>query len=974
MGKRFLGPLAVALCLAAALVSCSTKKNTAQTRRTQAFKARYNTYFNGHQAYLEGEKAQREGNKDNFTELLPLLPIGNKATLSLGTSNYERAIEKCQKTIKQRSITKKPEWKGGKKKTAKDKIWLSQKEYNPFLHKAWLLMGQAQMQKGDFLEASTTFAYIQRQFFHLPNVVAKARLLEALCYTQLGWLYDAENLVAEAQRDSFPTNLQSLKATVLAEVALRRDNYEQAIPHVKLAIKQAGSSLQKARLHFLLGQLYKQVGQNQLAFKEFKRVIRRNPPYELEFNARIQQTEVLSQGQSKAMIRRLQGMARNPKNKDYLDQVYYALGNIYLAQNDTLQALAAYNKGVEESTRGGIEKGVVWLHLGQLYWQMEDFVKAHPCYAGVLGLFDKERDDYAAIDERAKILEELFPHASAIELQDSLQELARMDSTEMLQVIDRLIEEYKEQEKREKKLAAEAENAAAGGATATTGAGTATQQTAEGGVWYFYNQTSVAAGKTEFQRKWGQRTLEDDWRRSNKTVLAGTSDTFEPDTLALDSLTLDSIARADSLEQAQLASLSDEEREALEELKEKENDPHEREYYLKNIPFTPEQMAASNALLVDGLYHAAVIYKDRMENFPLAERTFQRILIDFPDFQQTDETYYNMFQLYSRQGRTEEAETYRQLLIEGYPDNEHAQLVADPYFEYKGRYGKHIEDSLYQQAYDAFQQGDYATVLANDSYTQQEYPKGANRARFMFLATLSRLEMGHPEQFLTGMRNIVQQFPQSTVSELAGLYVKGLENGRLLASGHMSMGSIWDRRAGYLMDADSLQGDTLFTPDRNCDFVFVIAYEHDSLSENQLLYEVARWNFTSFAVRNFDISIVQAQGIDMMQVRTFLNYDEAYIYLRRLQRDADMVYKLEGLRLFIISEDNLKMLQRGRSFMDYFEFYDQTFDPQPSVLLEDVTPLDEPPGGMPSWEELLDEQYDQQEQEEDWEEEENYIF
>lgn len=977
MGKRFLIPLAVALVAVTALLSCSTKKNTAATRRVQAFKARYNTYYNGHQAYLEGTKAQREGNQDNYTEIIPLLPIGNKETLQLGTSNYERAIEKCQKTIKQHTITKKPEWKSGKKKTAKDKIWLRQKEYNPFLHKAWLLMGEAQLQKGDLLEASTTFAYIQRQFFHKPNVVARARLLEALCYAEMEWFYDAENLVNEAQRDSFPTSLLPLKATVLADVCLRREQYAEAIPHVQGAIKQAGSSLQRARLHFLLGQLYKQTGQNELAFKEFRRVIRKNPPYELEFNARIQQTEVLSKGQSKQMIRRLEAMARNPKNKDYLDQVYYALGNIHLAQDDTLKAIAAYSKGVEESTRNGIEKGVVWLHLGMLYWDREQFVKAQPCYSGVLGLFDKERDDYDEIDERAKILEDLLPHASAIELQDSLQELARMDTTELLKVIDRLIDEYKEQEKKEARQAALAENAATA-AAATAAAGTTEQSSS--GVWYFYNPSSVAAGKTAFQRKWGERTLEDNWRRSNKTVLPGASeeayypDTLALDSLALDSLTLDSLARVDSLEQAMLAELTDEEREELEKRKERENDPHEREYYLKNIPFTPEQMAASNALLVDGLFNAGIIYKDRMENFPLAERTFQRILIDFPDFQQTDETYYNLFQLYARTGRTDEADTYRQLLIDTYPENEHAQLVADPYFEYKGRYGKHIEDSLYQEAYDAFIQGQYSTVLANDAYTHREYPKGANRARFMFLATLSRLEMGQQDQFLTSMRTIVEQYPQSTVSELAGLYVKGLENGRLLASGRMGMGSIWDRRAGILLNADSLSADTVFTDDRNRDFVFVIAYEHDSISENQLLYEVARWNFTSFAVRNFDISIVPAEGIDMMQVRTFLNYDEAYIYLHRLLNDPDMAYKLQGLRLFIIAEDNLRMLLRGRSFMDYFDFYDQHFDPQPRILLEEPTLLDEPPGGMPSQDDLLDEQYDLQEEEEEWEEEENFIF
>jgi len=617
----------IAMMLAMMLVvSCSTKKNTPITRRVQAFKARYNTYFNGHQAYLEGVRAQREGNQDNYTEVIPVFMTANKSTVSIGKSNFERAVEKSQKTIKQHSITKRPEWNKNRKKTAKDKAWLSQKEYNPFLYKAWFLMGDAQFRKGDYMEAATTFAYIQRLYATKPDLVAKARLLEAKCYAELEWFYDAENLLSTIRRDSFPTNLEPLRAAVQADCEVRQQQYAEAIPHVQTAMKKADGTLQKARMHFLLGQLYAKTGNRQMAYKEFKKVCRLNPPYELDFNARIQQTEVMSQGQSKQMIRKLQSMARNPKNKDYLDQVYYAIGNIHLANGDTTHAIWAYKDGVEKSTRNGIEKGVVWLHLGQLYWEKEQFVKAHACYAGALGLFDKDRPDYEEIDERAKILEELYPHASAVELQDSLQALARMDSVERLKVIDRLIAEVKKKEKEEARKAAES---AAGATNAATNAAnsaanrqaTTTRNQQNATLWYFYNAASVAAGKREFQQKWGQRKLEDNWRRSNKTVLdsEGGGEEELADTTAVDTLL-----------QQQLEGLSEEDQEALKKQKEYEQDPHRREYYLKDIPLTPEQMEASNQILVDGLYNSAIIYKDRMENFPLAERTFQRILLEFP--------------------------------------------------------------------------------------------------------------------------------------------------------------------------------------------------------------------------------------------------------------------------------------------------------------------------------------------------------
>ena len=890
---------------------------------------------------------QEEGNKDNYTELIPLYITGNKATAKMGSGNFSTAVEKCQKTIKTHSITKRPEWKKNRPKKPKDKIWLSQKEYNPFLWRAWFLMGEAQFRKGEYMEAASTFAYIQRLYFSKPNLVARARLLEARCYAEMEWFYDAEDLITRAQRDSFPTSLEPLKASVLADIQLRNQQYPEAILNIEKALKAEHRSLPRARMFLLLGQLYHKIGHDPEAYKYFKKVIRKNPPYELEFNARIQMTEAMSKGKSKQMIRKLTAMSKNPKNKDYLDQVFYAIGNIYLAKGDTTRAIWAYKDGVEKSTRNGIEKGVVMLHLGQLYWDTEKFVKAQECYSQVLGLLDKDREDYKEIDERSKILDELLPYASAVELQDSLQMMAKLDSVTLMAKIKKTIEELKKKEKEDEKKAAEAANGQQGGAAQRAGANAQQgvgnraggQQTA---VWYFYNPTTVTAGKKEFEKKWGKRDLADDWRRNNKTVLSDFNDEEISDSLKA---VQDSIAAVeDSIYQANKGKkLSKEEKDSI-KAEEYANDPHRPEYYLKDIPFTEEQMEASNAALVEGLYGSAVIYKDRMENFPLAERTFIRILTDFPDFQQTDEVCYNMFQLYSRMERRDEAEAYRQKLMEEYPENEHAILIADPEFEFKGRYGKQIEDSVYSVTYDAYNYNDYQTVIRNSQEMGKAYPNGENRARFMFLEAMSKLELGDRDHFMSDLKEIVEKYPKASVSELAGMYVKGLKEGRLLASGKFEMGSIWERRRGFGEEEDSLANDSTFSLEKNADFVFVIAYERDSVDENQLLYEMARYNFTAFTVRNFDLTMEKGDGIDMMQVRTFLNYDEAYIYMHRLFNNPDMAYKLQGLKCFIISEENLKKLMKGLSFADYFDFYDEHFDRIGSLRISEDEPssLDEP--------------------------------
>ena len=966
--------LSYILCSCAALFvllgACSTDKNTSLVRSVHAFKARYNTYFNGHEAYKEGVLLQEQGNRDNFTEVIPLYVTGNKATVKIGTGNFDRAVEKSQKAIKMHSITKRPEWNKSRPKTAKDRIWLSQKEYNPFLWRAWFMMGEAQFRKGEYMEAASTFAYIQRLYFSKPNLVARARLLEARCYAEMEWFYDAEDLISRAQRDSFPNNLEPLKASVLGNMQLRQKQYPEAILNIEKALKGEHRNLPKTRMYLLLGQLYHRIGHDPEAYRYFKKVIRRNPPYELEFNARIQMSEAMSKNQSKQIIRKLKAMAKNPKNKEYLDQVYYAIGNIYLSKGDTTHAIWAYKDGVEKSTRNGIEKGVVLLHLGQLYWNREKFVDAQKCYSQAFGLLDKDHDSYREVDERSKILDELLPYASAVELQDSLQMMASLDSVTRMEKIKKTIEELKKKEKEEEKKAMEAANPQANqgrqrpGGVVQQGVGNRNaQQTA---VWYFYNPTAVAAGKAEFERKWGKRELADDWRRNNKTVLNDFNEEELTDSVLA---AKDSIAAVeDSIYQANKGKKQSRAEKDSIKAEEYANDPHRPEYYLKDIPFTEEQMAASNAALVEGLYGAAIIYKDRMDNFPLAERTFQRILLNFPDFQKMDEIYYNMFQLYSRMERRDDAEDYKQRLIAEYPDNEHGKLIADPDFEFKGRYGKQIEDSVYQDTYDAFKFSDYHTVIRNSQEMAEEYPEGANRARFMFLEALSKLELGDREHFMADLRTIVEKYPQSSVSELAGLYVKGLKEGRLLQGGKFEMGSIWERRRGLFDEADSLANDSTFSPEKNANFVFVIAYERDAIDENQLLYEMARYNFTAFTVRNFDIASEKGDGIDMMQVRTFLNYDEAYIYMHRLFNNADMAYKLQGLKCFIISEENLKKLMKGLSFADYFDFYDEHFDRVGSLRIseDEEASLDEPTE--------LPEPVDEEElDEEEWEED-NYIF
>ena len=894
------------------MVSCSTQKNTAQSRWWHSFNARYNTYFNGSQAFIEGNLEKEKGNKDNYTELIPLYTVGNKQSRDIGKGQFDRTIEKCEKAIHQHSIKAKPEWNSSKRKTAKDREWLGRKEYNPFLWKAWLLLGKAQFQKGAFDEAAATFSYMSRLYHTQPLMNGLARAWLAKCYTELGWKYDAEDVIRNMSRDSMDFRAVKDWDYTYANYYIRLGDYQKAIPYLRKVIKHERRSIQRAREWFLMGQIQNLVGNREEAYRAFGKVIGCHPPYELEFNARIAQTEVAASSDSRQMISKLRRMAASDNNAEYLDQVYYAIGNIHMTRRDTTEAIRAYEKGNRLSTRNGIEKGVLLLTLGNIYWEKEQFADAQRCYGEAIGLLDKERPDYEALSNRSKILDELVPYTNTIHLQDSLLALATMPEAERNKAIDRVIDALKKKEKEERDAQLEQEAAAAANASQAARADnnravTPTMPSAGNGQWYFYNPTAVSQGKATFQRQWGKRENIDNWQRINQTVISLKGDTPE-----------------DQQDQEDPETAMDQER-PLSPTDSIAADPHERDYYLAQIPFTAEQQAECHTLLQEALFRAGIILKDKMDHLRLSEQYLRRLTSDYPGYEHADEAWYHLYLLYLRQGNHLQANNCISHLKAEHPESEWTILLTDPYYAENAKFGEHIEDSLYAATYEAFKQDRTDMVKANASLSAKRFPQGANRAKFLFIDGMSRLNDGDGDGCLELLREVVEKYPDSEVSPLAGMIIKGVQDGRRLHGGKFDIGDVWTMR-NITLKHDSTVVDTLST-ERNQQYLFLLVYEPDSVNENQLLFEMARYNFTNFLVRNFEIQIDEDNGLHRMIISGFLSFDEAMQYARQLYGNNQMKEKLASCRSLIISEANLQLIGRQFSYDEYQQFYEQEFAP-----------------------------------------------
>ncbi len=909
--------VAVLVCLLS-LGSCSMKKNTAATRQYTAFITRYNIYFNGDEHYRETLQKMENEYADDYSRTLYLHPAeaysDEKAPQPSG--DFKRSIEKAQKAIQLRSIKKRPARKPGKSSDPEYKKWLKREEYNPFLHNAWMMMGRSQYMNGDFLGASATFYYVAKHFSWLPQTVTEAKLWQARCYCAIDWLFDAEAILSKIKDKEIADNstLQRLYYFAYADFYVKSHEYAKAAPMLEKAIKYAKGA-QKIRLTFLLGQVLELDGQKEAAYQAFRKVgSMSGANYRTKFNARIKQSEVFQGQDISKEVKALESMTRYGSNREYLDQIYYAIGNLYLSRSDTAKAISSYEKAVASSTRNGIDKALAQITLGGLYYDRHDYDKAQPCYSEAIPQLPESYPDYKALQRRSDVLDELAVYSQNVTLQDSLLRLADMTPEQQREVVDKIISDLKKREQEEAENAAReaylAEQAAAGsGLQQGTTAAPTTFALNTDKSWYFYNEATRNAGRTEFQKRWGSRRLEDDWRRRNKNVYVPFSDTdsyeAEGDDAVPDTDGDDATAEESSAE-----------REAAEHAA----DPHFPEYYLRQIPSTPAERQTANDVIQEGLYNMGVILKDKLDDVPAAEYEFSQLLQRYPDNVYRLDTYYNMYLMYARTGNEAMAAHFRNLILSEFPDTRQGEALADPRYMDKLMRMTEMENKLYDQAYAAYLANDNNRVHQIYRQMREDYPMSRVMPKFMFLEALSYVTENNPAKFAETLEALVGRYPDTDVSPLASSYLSQLAQGRPLhSSGSNMRGLVWSTRLGADSTAYSTGELTEFDFDSDGPQDMVLIYAADRVNGNQLLFDVARHNFSSFMVSDFDLEQMRFGNLGMIVVSGFRNEAEAAEYRSTLEKGS-FDRMPPGVVPLIISQHNFDiLLSEGRTLEEYFE-------------------------------------------------------
>ena len=855
------------LILGLILCSCSTQKNTWATRSFHQTKVEYNILYNGNIAYEEGLKAIRDANTDDYTQVLYLYPVSNHKAAESAASQMDKTIEKCRKCIKLHSIKSKPKRNPKKAGDPKYKLWLQNEEFNAKMGLAWIRLGEAEFHKGDFLGAVSTFKYIINHYQNDPDMIAQAQLWIARSYAEMEWQYEAEDMLNRVQIDALGKKNARLYSAVKADVLLHGQQYTAAIPFVKIALPREKRTVYRPRFAYVLGQLYELDNQREEAIHAYQSAIRMAPPVEMDFNARIRIAEL----GGKNSIRKLRTMTKQSKYKDKLDQIYGAMGNIYLASKDTANALEMYGLAIEKSTQAGPSKAAILVKAGDIYYERREYAKAQPCYREAVTILTAENKDYARVQKRSEILDELILAYDQVQLQDSLQRISRLSEEEQRAIVDKIIADLIAAEKADSVKQAQEARENARGDNMVRSVNTANMLgggNAQKGEWYFYNQQLLKQGKQEWLRKWGNRKLEDNWRRQNKQVVVPDDEMDglmeEGDEMAADSLSSDSTMQK---------------RPAL------ETDNHKPEYYLQQIPRTPQDYAVCDSLWREGMVALYYIYRDKVEDEPLADETLRELERRFADHPLLRDIYED---LRLRALRHDEAyiASMQRMLAE--------------------------QDSLYAATYAAYTKGKYANVKANKQYAEKEFPTSTLMPRFLFLNAVSVARTEGQKAFVAELQEIVERYGNTELGamskDMLAMMGQGMESKKGGSTSSLSdmRGQVENEQAQEAEEQAQQWSDDRKQPS----VVLLILPTAEEQALNDLLYEVALFNFSQFLIRDFDLQAMPVFGEgSALRVSGFTDLDEAEWWLDLIKKNADMQSVLIGIRTEAVAEVNVPLVR-----------------------------------------------------------------
>jgi len=889
-------------------MACSTQKNTRMTRGFHNLTAHYNVYFNGKESLKAGEKKIADAAQNDYTQILPVFEYSDPANTQAAISEMDRAIEKGSLLISKHSITKKP-----KKKPTEDDIYYkafyNQKEFNKWVDDAYLLIGKGNFYKRELKNAIFTFDHIIRDFNHQPTFY-DAMLWKAASYAEMGDYTNARlTMNAYDALGTAPASRYSTYMTINADLQLKQLQYEAAIPFLKGAVESTSNKKRRIRLTYILAQVLQEVGRYDESQQAYEKVIKLHPSYEMVFNANINKVSMITPtSDTEKMKRDINRMLNDKKNIEYRDRIYYAMALVYHSEGNDTAVIENLKRSTQVSAGNDKQKASSFIMMGDIYYNKPLYKQAYLAYDSAL-LYIKETDPvYPAISGTHESLQQLVVNIDAKERQDSLQLLAKMSESQRIAFIDKIISD---DEKRKADAAKRLEDEQAGIDPYLAQNIQNNSTDASSGKWYFYNLGTVSLGKTEFVRRWGRRRLEDNWRRSDKSILAQSMGDEVPD--------LEDIENAQgALEKSNALQKKREETAA--------DAPLSRESLLADIPLTTEAKAQSDSIITDALLSMGTIYRDKFNDLNSAIESFESLLSHYPQSDKREIALIELYRTYKMAKNESGMLSAKDRMTREFPNGKFTEYLNNPEYLNQLEAKRLKQDKDYQTTYNQYLAGQFNDVIARATAVESNPDDNALIPKYQLIKALSYAKMGNSERFQSSLSSIVKQHPKTEEAELAQSFLDQIAQGRTPVKSEVAIVE------AETIDTASQQTDNqaiteAFKIDAAAPHSFVV-WIPASTDTKRLLFNFADFNFGNYLVSDFDLNIVPLPDKSMfLEVKTFNRQSEAMEYFYTLRQHPE-IFMVDGIQqpiIMVANTDNFKYMVSSGDVKGYIPFFMQVY-------------------------------------------------
>lgn len=833
-----------------ALTTSNCSKETKLGKFYHNVTARFNGYFNATVKYEESKTQFEEQFKDDYSKLLPIFIYPDEAQGKNMASELDIVIKKCSRVIQRHEVSK----------------WIDD---------CYLLIGKAYFYKRELFEGLESFQFVYTEYKRNP-IKWDALLWIARSYLETEQYSQARTALdlVTAKKNNFPEALKGEYFLIEADYYIKRKQYKEAIQNLAIAINFIKKKKDAARYHYILAQLYEMQERKRQAKGEYDLVLKAKPGYDLFFNAQLSRARLFSGRGSdgKDIKKSLTKMIKDEKNKEYLDQLYYELAGIELKEGNKQEALDLYSKSAAASTGNNAQKAKTYVTVADLYFEQPNYPKAKLYYDSAATVLPKDFPNYKEVIAKKDNLGDLVIHLNTIHTQDSLLELSAFSDAKLAQYIAKAIRKEREAEERLKEN--EKQNEEVNPAFANLPNNNQGNQRT-GNTFYFYDQNSVSKGIGDFRTTWGNRNLEDNWRRKSKTQVAFNGNNNN-----------NSDANAPEGE-------TDEERTAR---------------YLANVPRTDSAKNVAQNKIIEAYYALGKIYKDKLFDEPKAIESFETLLDKYPENQYKLITTYHLFILHKNAGEEEKANKYKNIILNDYPESTYAQLITNP-DQFKNDQAKAEESlSYYEETYRFFQKENYQTVFTRSQTALTKYPTSSILAKFELLAAMALGKVSSKDSMKIALRNLIKKYPKTEEEQKAEEILKLLE----------------PKTASNSSKPDSLEQNGLFKIKDNEPhyYVSVVAQqEKDSRLIKKRVYDFNKQKFSLDGLKTNNM--LMGLQHELTLVKEFPNKTKAMAYFRAATQDSK---RFEGLSAgsyqhFVITKSNFVAFYKNKAIEDYLAFF-----------------------------------------------------